>query len=177
MAGDDVANGLQDILGNGSFELVLTEQFTDYDGGAGHCVAFWPVIYAWTGNIYNNVSGLAQYRIYYQQQLSMLQLQLQASPDDCTKAEIAKLQRFLGIDPNAGLTDAGNWANSSDSHVRYFDIGVLTDIGGAPGQSYLGKLAQDSDPTVALAAQLAIKQGPPLPDTIDQETILNAAGL
>ncbi len=113
-ATDNVAGGITDILNNGSLELILDTQFTDYDGGAGHCVATWPVIYAWDGSNYSNVSAQSQYQSFYKQQLATLQSI--SPPDDCTTAEIDKLSRFLGFGPNIGLSDAQSWASSSDWH-------------------------------------------------------------
>jgi hypothetical protein len=172
----DVGNGPVDILGNGTLELVLDAQLTDYEG-AGHCAATWPVVYAWTGSSYTNVSAQSQFQPFYQQQISSLQNQLATSPnDDCLKAEIAKLQRFAGTS-DAGMSDATNWANSSDPKVREFASAVLAEIGTSQALPYLQALAHDSNSAVAGIAQHFISTGPYQPDTIDQETMSNPGGL
>lgn len=70
-----------------------------------------------------------------------------------------------------------NWASSSDPHVREFAASILADIGGTQAQSYLGRLAQDSNPTVAVNARDDVTRGPYPPDSIDQQAIVNPGGL
>ncbi len=156
-------------------ELILDTQLTDYDGGPGHCVATWPVIYAWDGSNYSNVSAQPQYQSFYRQQLAAIQAV--SPPDDCGKAEAAKLQRVLGLDPNTGLSDAVTWASSSDPHEREFAAAILFDIGTPQALPYLQTLAHDSSPIPASAAQEYLRISSNQPDTIDLETISNPGGL
>jgi hypothetical protein len=90
----------------------------------------WPVIYAWSGTGYRDVS--TDYKGYYRQQLSpqaVRQKQEDEDDLDCTNAYKAKLVRFLGISRDAGMSDAIKWAESGDPHDREFAIGVLNDMG------------------------------------------------
>jgi hypothetical protein len=62
---DDVSTGIQDILGNGTSELVVHADLVE-PVASGHCNAVWPVIYAWTSSNYANVSTQPQYAPWYQ---------------------------------------------------------------------------------------------------------------
>jgi hypothetical protein len=135
----------------------------------------WPTIYAWTGSNYTNVSAQSQFQPFYRQQLAAAQAI--SPPDDCSKAEAAKLQRILGMDPNAGLADAINWAKSRDSDDREFAAAILADIGTSRSLPYLQTLAHDSDGVLAKIANGFLSTGPYQPDTIDRETIHNPSGL
>ncbi len=66
-----------------------------------------------------------------------------ASANACTKAEMAKMERFLGIDTDAGMEDAVKWAGSSDPDERIFGAAVLKDIGTPSAVDYLRTLSRD----------------------------------
>jgi hypothetical protein len=192
---------IEDLGGNGHLELIVDTEFTGY-GGAQYCTASWPVIYAWTGDGYSDVSS--HYKGYYKQRLANLQKLIGATeaqkeraeqasaaessqpvesanngapaelksgglnlvptgggsqatppavvtygpngsvsirtliplrmasptplapppPDrrelNCTKAEAAKIERFLGISRDAGMSDAIKWKNSDNPDDRSF---------------------------------------------------------
>jgi hypothetical protein len=229
---DSSSAHLRDINGSGSLELIAEVDLTSYEG-ASHCQATWPVIYAWTGNGYADVSS--QYREYYQQQLAFLKKEIAArysaseqaraaasqtpgsaptvvpappaesfsepakgmggrrdvapaaapspaaasaaTPDlrgtDCIKAEAAKIERFLGISRDAGMSDAIRWANSDDVSTRDFATEVLSDIGTPDAIVYLRTLSNDSNPMVAQSAKsflAAVGQGP-IPHKIEREPL------
>ncbi|MGB8411422.1 MAG: HEAT repeat domain-containing protein [Candidatus Binatus sp.] len=225
---------IEDLAGNGNLELIVDTDFTGYRGlGDSHCIATWPVIYAWTGSGYTDVSS--QYKGYYEQQLESLKKQIAAissateeaqspaaartpgsaapripvliarmsttesssgssngggaaqfvpAPEtssspaatpaatpydlvhaDCTEAEAAKIERFLGVDKDAGMADAIKWANSDDTNTREFAADALTDIGTPDAIEYLRTLSNDSDGTVAGIAKNnleAVGRGPVL---------------
>jgi hypothetical protein len=65
---DDVNQVVRDLNNDGKLELVFDREFTDYEG-ANHCFATWPVIYAWDGSNYANVSAQPRFRPFYQQEL------------------------------------------------------------------------------------------------------------
>jgi hypothetical protein len=72
----DVDSGFatpQDLNGTGISELIADTDLT-FNEGANHCQAQWPVIYAWTGNGYTDVSK--KYKGYYEQKLSSLKKQI-----------------------------------------------------------------------------------------------------
>jgi hypothetical protein len=147
---DDVNQVVRDIVGDGRFELIFDSEFTDYEG-ADHCVAFWPVIYAWDGSNYANVSAQPRFRPFYQQEIKTLQ---QGARDECDEATIAKIQRFLGAPPNTGINEAIQSANSGNPVERDFAIGVLSDIGTRGAKNYLRMLTKDKNRGVALDAKM-----------------------
>ena len=248
---------IKDLAGDGGLGLVVPTDFTSYEG-APHCVAQFPVIYAWTGSTYSDVSG--RYRKYYEEQLASLQKQIaeteaqnerakqalaaqgtgsageaggqgfgwhpQASaegkganagknsqpvaeehgpglsvevfapegpppqpqppappePDraglDCAKAEAAKVERFLGISRDAGMSDAIKWAESNNPLDREFAADVLADIGTPEAIEYLRTLSRDPNKEVASSAKsglVQVAQGP-VKHTVDVESIPDAAG-
>ena len=71
---------------------------------------------------------------------------------DCTQAEAAKIERFLGISRDAGMSDAIRWAESDDPIMRKFAISILRDIGTPEANGYLRTLSRDPDRNVAMAA-------------------------
>lgn len=189
---DDIA----DLNGDGRYELIL-DTFLAAPLGGDHCWATWPVIYAWTGDGYGDVSS--QFKNYYQKQLTKMRRQLAApqptpaappvetyesqppgveahfgsrlagpsptatppeQPDrkglDCDKAYEAKLERFLGVSRDAGMSDAIKWANSDDPQDRKFAALVLDDIGTTQAFEYLKTLSHDPDRNVAMSAKLLL---------------------
>jgi len=123
--------------------LVIYTDLTWYDG-ADHCVATWPVVYAWTGTSYTDVSD--RFNAYYRDRLDALTQQIAKLPpsvdtdlpplgsqpgfeNDCLRAEAAKIQRVLGISPNAGLEQAVAWSRNKDKYTRSFAVEILADIG------------------------------------------------
>jgi hypothetical protein len=202
---------IEDLAGNGNLELILDAAFTGYQA-VHHCMATWPVLFAWTGSGYTDVSS--QYKGYYEQKLESLKKQIAASSsgteqaqspaagqtpesqpttirhahfgspgaatsdlvrrelstvqeespppavtpagmgaDDCTEAEAAKIERFLGISRDAGMNDAIEWANSDAPFRREFAADVLQDIGTPDAIEYLRTLSNDSDRGVASSAK------------------------
>jgi hypothetical protein len=97
---------------------------------------------------------------------------------DCTRAEAAKIERFLGIDSEAGMKDAIRWADSDKPCWREFATEILRDIGTADATEYLRTLSHDSNPLVARYAQNALKaiaRGP-VAHTVDREKVEQPAG-
>ncbi len=205
-------DSVQDLNNDGRYELIVSAGLTS-GGPTNHCMATWPVVYAWTGNGYSDVSS--QYKGYYEKQLASLKEQIAAGssaaegaqapaagqtpapqpavaqvlparsfssssnsnsmqqsqeqyavpapspaaapasiPDladvDCTKAEAAKIERFLGISRDAGMSDAIKWAKSDDPNERKFAADVLSEIGTPEAIEYLKTLSHDPDPNVAV---------------------------
>jgi hypothetical protein len=60
---------IKDLDGNGKLELIVPTDLTGYQGAV-YCMAQWPVIYAWTGSSYGDVSN--HYKSYYEKQLVSL---------------------------------------------------------------------------------------------------------
>ena len=231
---------IKDLAGNGNLELIVDTDLTSYYA-VHHCMATWPVIYAWTGNGYADVSR--NYKGYYEHELESVKKYIAASasateqaqaaaanqtpesaptmiqmapvppagsvsstgklisamrqipypaaassaaatpaamPDlagDCTEADAGKIERFLGISRDAGMTDAIKWANSDDPYRREFAADVLEDIGTADAIEYLRTLSNDTDTTVAAIAKDKLKavlsgvgQGPDL-YTVEQQEV------
>ena len=219
---------LKDIDENGGLELIADVDLTSYDG-AGHCEATWPVVYAWTGSGYIDVSN--QYKGYYEQYLKSLNRRMAASfsgveeaqapvasytpeseattsryiytlspyselpppdastvqgespapaatpgaaigADPCMEAEAAKIERFLGISRDAGMSDAINWANTDDVATRRFAIDILSDIGTSDAIVYLRTLSNDSNREVAYFAKSALaNMGQPIVHKVERADV------
>ncbi len=222
---------IEDLGGNGQLEVIVETEVTEYQG-AQYCMASWPVIYAWTGDGYSDVSS--QYKGYYEQRLVSQQKDIAAAeaqkeraeqasaiqgresaesadseapagqqpggmdysraippvtvengpngtvqffrlasppspqppatppPDNlglnCTKAEAAKIERFLGISHEAGMSDAIKWKNSENADDRSFAAWVLADIGTPEAMEDLQTLSHDPNSDVASSAKYALQQ-------------------
>src|SRR5260370_11711077 len=83
--GHDLANSVLDINHDGRHELVLWGELAPVATGLSNqnglgCDAEWPLVFAWTGNGYSEVSD--QYKVYYRNHLKSLETQLAAySPE------------------------------------------------------------------------------------------------
>lgn len=236
----DLAHGadgpeIKDLGGNGKLELIVLTDVTPYEG-ARYCMVQWPVVYAWNGSTYADVSS--QYKGFYEQTLASLKKQIAAAegeneqaqeaspamggnggqpvsgssngtdalppnavvqaqspptntsgqspenrlepsgprysiippsaepeytaPDSsglsCIKAEAAKIARFVGSSPDAGMAEAISLKNSGDPEDRGFAAWVLADIGTPEAVTDIHELLQDSDPHVKADAQFALEQ-------------------
>jgi hypothetical protein len=177
-AGADASDTIKDIRRNGNLQLVIDEDFT-MDQGVAQCAASWPVIYAWTGRDYTNVS--AQFREFYQQKLASLVAEIPKLPSggpgsnpgdqgyeeqarrECLAAETAKIQRFLGVSRDSGLNEAIEWAKESNSAKRIFAAEILADIDTPEARKYLEALTKDSDQRVGFLARRWLSRGPSTP--------------
>ena len=196
--GEDVSKLPKDINGDGQLELVVNMLVGGYQGGT-HCGLEWPVVFAWTGSSYADVSS--QFKGFYRQTLQTLTQQpapasastpgsqpqietFQSQPSDaagginvqarlirpqsasasqtasspesgsasgadCQQAEAAKIERFLGTSPDAGMGDAIKWSESSDPSTREFATGLLADMGTSEAMGHLKTLTTDSNRAVA----------------------------
>jgi hypothetical protein len=219
---------VEDLSGKGDFVVIEWRDFTEFNGmNTRPCIADFPVVFAWTGDGYTDVSN--QHKQYYEHQLASLKAQIDAAeappttvtlvptPDttavqqsessrlsphisqggrqpffiaktipeprspapvpatavtpahDCTMAEAAKIERFLGIDKDAGMEDAVKWADSSDRDERIFAVAVLKDIGTPSAIDYLRTLSNDSSGLVARHAEGALQSlaRPSAPNAIE----------
>lgn len=104
------------------------------------------MVYAWTGNAYSDVSS--HYKGYYRHWFHSPSHSL----DDCTEAEAAKIERFLGS-PDAGIADAIRWSESDDPSDRQFAADILGDIGTPRAIEYLHRLSNDPNQNVARSAK------------------------
>ena len=71
-SGTNFFDSIEDIKGDGNHELIVDRVFAF--AGTSHCIATWPVIYAWNGAGYADVSS--EYKGYYRKQLADLERQL-----------------------------------------------------------------------------------------------------
>ncbi|MFZ0660662.1 MAG: hypothetical protein WAM05_18220 [Candidatus Binataceae bacterium] len=164
-AGGAISGSIQDLRHNGNLEFILDDPLGSYGN---QCIATWPVIYAWTGSGYTNVSD--RYPDFYRRKLDSLNNAISVRrpsdyqrDEECLLAEAAKIQRFLGTSPEAGLDQAIHFATSSDSDDRYFAEDLLGHIGTPKAQKYLAALAKVSDTGVAYMAKAylsALSKGP-----------------
>jgi hypothetical protein len=63
---------------------------------------------------------------------------------NCTKAEAAKIERFLGISPDAGMSDAIKLADSDNPDDRDFAAFIFTDMATPEAISRVQSLSHDS---------------------------------
>jgi hypothetical protein len=98
---------------------------------------------------------------------------------DCTRAEAAKIQRFLGISRDAGMGNAIRWANSNDPTDREFAAWVLADIGTPKAVRYLRTLSRDANREVAIAGKYALEQanGGPTKYKVERESDIDETGM
>jgi hypothetical protein len=94
--GSDVSKLIKDIAGDGRLELVVDMEVGGYQGGV-HCGLEWPVIFAWTGTSYANVS--AQFKGFYRQRLQELTRQLTPSPMPTEQAGTIEILPSTGPGP------------------------------------------------------------------------------
>jgi hypothetical protein len=167
--GAGVPARIRDIRRNGNLQLVIDQDFT-MDQGSAQCAAIWPVIYAWTGGDYTNVS--VQFKEFYEQKLASLMAEIPRLPSggpgsdpgeqgqgyeeqarkECMEAEAAKIRRFLGISSDSGMDNAIRWAKDSNPAKRIFAAQILADIDTPASRKYLEALTKDSDKRVAFLA-------------------------
>ncbi|HUN58531.1 MAG TPA: hypothetical protein VMU41_10490 [Candidatus Binataceae bacterium] len=142
---------VENVNGDGNYELVFDKLFVP--AVMDHCTATWPVIYAWTGDGYSDVSSL--YEDYYRRQLNSPSSLTEADGLDCEKATDAKIRRFLGS-RNAGLDDAIRWSESPDPARRKFAAEIFRDIGTPEALEHLRALTNVSNRNVSESARNAV---------------------
>jgi hypothetical protein len=240
---------IKDLSGNGQLELIVPTDLSGYLGGE-YCGARWPVIYAWTGGSYSDVSS--HYRDYYEERLVSLKKEIAAAeiqkeqvrhgsgprrvpsatadsgvpnvplsadanspsvqaateygpdgsmgrfgailmkptpealplaapePDrdglNCTKVEADKIERFLGVSRDAGMSDAIKWADSNDPDDRRFAAWVFADIATPEAIRDLQTLSHDSG--TASTAKILLEQAKkgPIVHTVEEDSIALDAG-
>jgi hypothetical protein len=95
-------DSVQNLNGNDSQELLIDQVFISYKD---HCIATWPVIYAWTGSGYTDVSS--SYRIYYEQTLVSLKKQIAKAERDSPKDDGQISREIAAGGPRSNLPFAG----------------------------------------------------------------------
>jgi hypothetical protein len=91
--------------------------------------------------------------------------------DNCTKAEAAKIKRFLGISRDAGIADAIGWADSDNPGDRAFVAEVLADIGTPEALEHLKTLCNDPNPGVKATAKISLEHLGSASYTVQRQTI------
>lgn len=85
---------IEDLAKDGNTELIVPTDVTAYEGSQ-YCIEQWPVIYAWTGSNYADVSS--NYKGFYEQRLASLEKEITA-----TEAENGRIEN--GSAGNSGQT-------------------------------------------------------------------------
>ncbi len=93
-AGASFFDSIEDSNGDDNRELVVDRSFAA--GGIDHCTATWPVIYAWNGTGYADVSG--QFKSFYRQRLQELNRQLAPSPTPTAVSKQYHMARGLPLE-------------------------------------------------------------------------------
>ncbi len=162
---------VQDLGGNGNFELVVDLTYL------GECCAcldvIFPAIYEWTGLGYEYVSE--RFPAFYRKKLAELQLQIDSARNTNMVSEriieAAKIKRFLGISPDAGLDYAITLAKSRDFRDRELAARILYDVPGPRAENYLRALSHDPEVSQTAARMLDAPKFHP-PDTLPVRVVL-----
>ena len=90
---------------------------------------------------------------------------------NCTEVEAAKIERFLDISRDAGMSDAIKWANSNDPDDREFAAWIFADIATPEAIRYLRTLSHD--PAVGSTGKYALEQANrgPVAHTVDEVSV------
>jgi hypothetical protein len=118
---DDV----EDINGDGNYGLVLDRVLIPAE--MDHCTATWPVIYAWTGNGYSDVSS--QYKGYYEKLLASLQKEIAAAEASTERTEQSPAYQQPGLQASAVSVEPATRELANDSA----GVGVDSSSLGSPG--------------------------------------------
>jgi hypothetical protein len=127
-------DSIEDINSDGHHELIVDAAFAG-GGGIDHCIATWPVVYAWNGTVFADVSTGS--KSYYRKTLARLKHQItpQSSPTPASEQEI----------------EEGELTGSNGARVRVRIIGQLSVPTPIPDT---GPDTGDSDCQKAEAAQI-----------------------
>jgi hypothetical protein len=174
--GENVSSSIKDLKHDGHLEYVYDDSLSSQ---ATNCVPSWPVVYAWRGDGYKNVSD--QFKDFYRQKLDSLNQiipKLRAERgaegydvDDkrCLQEEAARIKKFLAIAPNEGLDEAVKLATSTDPAQREHAAYLLGGIGTPEAQTYLQALSKDPDAAVAYMGKHYLEQNAKNPDQPAEE--------
>jgi hypothetical protein len=161
--GGDITGSLKDLRHDGSLEFLIDDTLGDLQG---KCAASWTAIYAWTGRGYTKVSD--KFKDFYRQRLDSIDKTIPTlqpccvsegpslKNKECLQAEAAKIQRFLGVSPEAGIDQAIRLAKSQDPGEREFAANLLGQIATPTAKKYLEALAKDSAGNVAYIAKYCL---------------------
>lgn len=147
----------------GRSALVVPTALSPYEG-ANSCMATWSKIYEFQAGAL--VDRSATFKEFYKAQLKSVQKEIpRARRDDaenhrdqavCLQMEADKLERFLGISPDAGEEEALNWIDSKNEYLRRKGFAVLADIRDKKSVAVLENYAKGSDPELAAEAKFAL---------------------
>jgi hypothetical protein len=160
--GDEYGEAIQDLDANGVSELVVYNDYASYfsDNGSA-CFLLWPVIYKWNGGDYVDASD--DFRSFYQRLLKTVQQELEGRPvitglPAClsTTAQEAKIERFLGLNPAAGINDAVTCAGSNSPAERELALLLLADIGTPEAFRHIQALSHDSNKGISGHAKMIL---------------------
>lgn len=112
---ENLRDSIQDIKHDGNLELVLYGPLAPSESRRLGCDAEWPMIFAWRGGGYTEVSS--QYKGYYEQHLKSLKKQIAASSSGAEEAQAPAAGQTPAPQPAmVPVPPAGSFANSSNDH-------------------------------------------------------------
>jgi hypothetical protein len=174
--GGDVSSSIKDLKHDSHLEYVYYDSLATRST---KCTSAWPVIYAWRGDGYKNVSD--EFKDFYRQKIDSLnqiiaKLQDERGPEgydlddkQCLEEQLARIKKFLAIAPNEGLDEAAKLAKSSDPAEREHAAYLLGGIGSPEAQKCLEALSKDSDAAVAYMGKRYLQQIAKNPDRPAEE--------
>ncbi len=176
--GHDLAHSVLDLNHDGRHELVLWADLAPFATGTAFgqlgCNSAWPLIFAWTGNAYSDVSD--QYKDYHAGYLKTVNTRLAAYSSALAAAAAPKVNHMLGVgggtaeqtlgEPSPAVATEVNAAVvgigapfSAPTHESAVPVGAArdeagrnypcTEIGAAKAQAFLG-IQSDSIMTAAV---------------------------
>ncbi len=102
---DNLRDSFQDVNHDGNFEFVLYGPLAPSARQRLACDAEWPMIFAWTGTAYNEVSS--QYKGYYERYLTSLKKKIATSSADAEEAQAPVAGQALEPKPATMVPAAG----------------------------------------------------------------------
>src|SRR5579863_1846191 len=142
--------------------LVVPQTLSLYAGN--RCIATMPRIFRWTGSSLQDISAASagfyqELRQSLQEKLDRLTSENDGSPAlSCAIIERDAVLREIGVEPDAGLSTAREWAESPDQSLRLKAVYVLDRLGTRDAVAALESLSHDRDHVVATAARASIKR-------------------
>ena len=146
-----LTRGIKDLDGDGKKEIIMGSYLDPSGISAGSPVSVWPQVYRLQDEKYVPASK-DFFEFYEREVLPHINAEMEKSRRTLPPASIEpgvgalemerdKILRVLGIDPQAGLEEARQWARSDNPEMIYMASCVLHDIPGHEAEAHAAKQA------------------------------------